>query len=351
MAMKKFVIIIVLAIVFFNVVLLSYIKHHHQHSALPHSNAIDVQVATVKSQSMPQQITEIGNLIAKDKVNISPEIAGQISAILFTSGETVAKNTPLIKLDDTVNQAQYNSALADLKLSELNYQRNKELAKTGMVSKQAVDQAKADLDDKQSNVSVKQTELDKMLLTAPYAGRLGAITISVGDYVAVGQNLVTLVNDDHLTVSYQVPENNLAKLKVGQAVTISSNAYPQQKFNGQVSYISPTVDEATRSLTVEADVPNPQHQLSAGLYVKVTQILGGEQQMLVLPEQTLVPTITGQMVYVVQQGKAVATNVTVGNRYQHVVEILSGLKIGDQVVSAGQQKLKDGADIKVVAGS
>lgn len=348
MAVKKISITVLMLAIVTAIVFAVYRQQQAPNSASANSQAVNVQLTAATLRDTPQEIDAIGSLIAKNKVAISPEIAGQVSQIMFKAGEIVQKGTPLIKLDDTINRAQYKAVQAELKLSQLHYNRVTQLAKKGLTSQQSVDQALADLRDKQSTVHVKHTELQKMILVAPFAGHIGVRNLSIGDYVAVGQALVNLVSDDQLTVSYNVPENELAKLKLGQRVLVSTSAFPGEQFTGNVSFISPTVDVDTRSIAVEAEVPNALHRLSPGLYVRVKQNLGDAEQSVVVPEEALVPTISGQIVYVVQKGKAVSTPVKVGVRFKHYAQILSGIKAGDRVVTAGQQKLKDGAAVKVV---
>ena len=214
------------------------------------------------------------------------------------------------------------------------------------LSQQALDQAKEELAENKAKADEKELLVEKMRLKAPFAGTVGSRTVSVGQYVSVGQTLVTLVNINSLKVIYHVPEVYLSQLKLGQTVEITSDALPGEKFSGTVNYISPSIDVATRTVAVHATVPNDAQQLAPGMFVKVEQELSERQNALVVPAEALVATISGSKVYVAANGHAVETSVTVGVRWGDAVEILKGLDVKDNVIIAGQQKLHDGSAIE-----
>ncbi len=327
----------------------AYYHFTHQAKQAPawHAKPTVVKVTPVTYQTLPNKIDAVGTLKALDKVKITAEVAGKVAKIDFVPGASVKKGTVLIQLDDTIFKADLKAAKADLVLSRLNYQRFENLAKRGLLAKQKSDEALADLEDKQASVDVKSTQLAKMSLQAPFDGLLGARLVSIGGYVAVGQALVTIVDINNLLLQYQVPEKYLAQLKVGQPVSIKTNAYPTQHFAGKVSFISPMVDEETRTVLLQATIPNGDHRLRPGLFVKLKQQLGLAKKSLVIPEESLIPAIEGEHVFVVEKGKAVTKRIKTGLRHGRWVQVLSGLKASDVVVTAGHQKLKDGAAVKI----
>ena len=342
--MKKFLTFIFLILIIAGV----YVVYHYAEkpSAEPAAkNVALVTVAKVQKMNIPRVVRAIGSLTASQAIQVSPQIAGQIEKIYFRDGSVVSEGTPLMQLDDTVDKAQLHSAEADLALSEMNFKRINRLAKTGATSEQELDKALADLKDKRAEVKVKQAMLDKMLLSAPFSGVLGASAVSAGEYVQVGQSLVSLTDIANLKVEYNVPENDLAQLKIGQTVTLTSSAFPQQKFTGTVSFVSATVNPVERTVSVHAKVANPNNVLSPGMFVQVTQKLGTIENALVIPTISLYTTIDGEKVYKVNDGKVTSVKVKVGERMNDTVQILKGVAVGETLVTTGQQNLKDGMEI------
>jgi membrane fusion protein (multidrug efflux system) len=237
-----------------------------------------------------------------------------------------------------------------LTYSEVDYHRKVLLGKQGAISQQAIDQALADLKTKNATVQQSQVEVDKMLLVAPFDGVLGKFNISPGDYVTVGQKIVTLTDIIHLRVEYSVSEKYLSQLKPGQQVKITTSAYPKNEFMGTVAFISPTINEQDHTISLYADVANDQRLLTAGLFVNITQQLGTEMNALIVSADSLVPVIDGQQVYKVINDKVLAVPVVIGQRIQNSVQITSGVSVGDKIVVAGQQKLKDGALVEIRKG-
>ncbi len=343
---KKTVVMIMIALVIFFLM-----KHHHNTAPLS-QDKIAVEMEQVKSGSIPIEAHVIGTLTASKNVEITPEMAGHVSKLFFQNGGVFVKQgTPLVQLDDTAYRAKLESDKANLVYSEMDYRRKTWLGKKGAISEQAIDQAVADLTTKKATVEQSQMEVDKMLLVAPFDGVLGKLNVSPGDYVTVGQKIVTLTDVMHLRVEYSVSEKYLSQLKLGQVVTVSTNAYPQKRFTGTVAFISPTVNTEDHTIAVYADLLNDQRLLTAGLFVNVTQELGIEKNALIISEAGLVPTIDGQQVYKIINDKVLAVPVTIGQRIQNSVEIISGLSAGDKIVTAGQEKLRDGALVQINASS
>lgn len=307
-----------------------------------------VEITNVEQQTIPVNITALGSLDANQSVDINPEIDGQIASIHFYNGQEVKKGKLLFQLDDSIAQAQLTAAKAKLKLSREDLKRSLRLLHHDAMSQQAVDQAAEAVSEDQATVHEKQVRVDKMQLRAPFNGVVGSRTVSVGQYVTVGQTLVSLVNTESLKVIYNVSQTYLSQLKLGQTVELSSDALPGETFSGTVSYISPAIDVATRTVEVHATVPNNAGQLAPGMFVKVAQELSERQNALVIPAEALVATISGSEVYVVKNNRAIETPVKVGARWNNMVEITDGLTLDEPVVKVGQQKLRDGSVVKVI---
>lgn len=315
----------------------------------PKASKIAVEVAKVAQGSITHHVTVVGTLEAPQDVVVSPEISGDIKKILFVPGQQVTAGTPLVQLDDSITKADLDSAKAGLALAKQKYERMKSLIDRGAISQQTFDEASSAYQTQLANVEVAQAKQDKTLIKAPISGTLGAIAVSAGNFVPANTKVTELVNLERLRVNYDLPQKYLAQLKTHLPVYISVNAYPGQKFAGHVSVVSPKVDSQTRGVPVEALIDNTNNQLRPGMYVEVIQDLGKSQDVLLIPQQSLMPAITGDSVYKIIDGdKSIKVPVTVGNSESGMVEVIKGLAQGDVVVTAGQQHLKDGSVVKIV---
>jgi membrane fusion protein (multidrug efflux system) len=337
------------------IAVLGYWYYGEHNSAAPATLNMDVSIpveaVTVQQQTMPISIKALGSLAADQQIEVSPEVDGQIAKINFHNGQDVKQGRLLFQIDDSVAHAQLTAAKAKLRLSKEDFRRNHRLLENDALSQQALDQAAEALAEDQAVVNERQLLVKKMQLRAPFDGTVGSRTVSVGQYVTVGQTLAPLVNTDSLKVIYNVSETYLPQLKLGQLVSVTSSALPGERFSGTVAFISPTVDVTSRTVEVHATVPNNAQQLAPGMFVNVEQQLGQRLNALVIPAEALVATISGSEVYVIQNGRAVETPVKVGARWGGNVEITSGLTAKQQIVNVGQQKLRDGSQVQIITAT
>jgi membrane fusion protein, multidrug efflux system len=307
-----------------------------------------VKTTIVKAQVLPLEARAIGTLVAPS-VDITPEMAGHIEKIFFKDGSVVKQGEPLILLDDAIYRAKHESAKARLIYSENNHKRMVLLGKQGAIAKQAIDQAESDLKEKQAEAKESEVTMNKMTLTAPFSGVVGQGKINLGEYVTVGQGLVTLIDHEHLRIEYTIPEKFLSSLKLGQTVKVISSAYPDKVFLGKVAFISPAINVENRSVSLYAEVDNKDRLLASGMFVNVTHSLGVTEQALLVPAKSIVPILEGAEIYKVVDGKAHAVKVVMGARVNDSVEILQGLAAGDEIITDGQQKIKTGTPVKLKA--
>ena len=325
---------------------LTFWVKHHGGKGNAHPDAMFVEVEKVKSAAIPLSLSAVGTLAAAHNIQIAPETAGQITKVLFQDGKFVTQGTPLIQLNDAIYKAKHDSIQADLNFSRSTYSKIEVLAKRGIISKQDLEKADADLKEKQAAFDESTALLSNMLLVAPFDGVTGKAMVSPGDYVSTGQALVSLTDTHHLRVEYSVAEKYFSLLKSGQTVIITTSALPGKEFKGHVAFISPTVNTENRTVSVYADVPNDNQILSAGLFVTVAQDLGLKDQALLVNPMSLVGTIDGHQIFKVVNGKAQAVTVEVGQRTKDSVEILKGVTEGDTIIVAGQQKIRDGEAVQ-----
>ncbi|HTQ01971.1 MAG TPA: efflux RND transporter periplasmic adaptor subunit [Casimicrobiaceae bacterium] len=311
------------------------------------SQAVTVEAVKVVTASMPQTITAVGSLRSDESVTLRPENAGRISAITFQEGQRVAKGAPLVRLDPAIPQAEYEQAKANFTLAQSKFDRAVDLAKRNYISGQAKDEAENNLKVAQASLQLAEAKLAKTDIRAPFSGIIGLRSVSIGDYVKEGADLVNLESIDPLKVDFRVPENYLRQVQPGQSLTITLDAMPGKSFDGKVVAVNPLVDAAGRSIVIRAQVPNPDTLLRPGIFARVRLITRDQADAMVLPEQAMVPQGSEQYVFKVIDGKAARVKIETGQRRDGMVEVVAGLVPGDTVVTAGQLKIRDGSAVRI----
>ncbi|MFZ2315635.1 MAG: efflux RND transporter periplasmic adaptor subunit [Gammaproteobacteria bacterium] len=339
--MKK----ILIAIVVLAVLTWGALKYW-RHTDVSGTDAVTVKTSAVTEVLLPLEVKAIGTVVAKS-IEITPEVAGHVDKVLFQDGTFIEAGTALIQLDDAVFKAKLASAKAKWVYSQNDYKRKALLGKQGAIAKQAIDQAEADFKEKEAEMQESDVMLNKMKLTAPFAGMVGQGRVNPGDYVTVGQGMVALTDTKHLRIEYNVPEKYLAAVKLGQSVKMIAAAYPGKEFMGKVSFISPTINTNNRSIALYAELPNPDNLLAAGMFVDVIQSLGTQAKTVMIPARSLVPALDNEQVYLLVDGHAKLNSVSVGKRMGDKVEILKGVSSGDTVITDGQLKLRNGMQVRV----
>ncbi len=310
-----------------------------------------VETVRVKARPLASQFETVGSLRADESAVIRPEVAGKIEKIHFTEGQRVPAGALLFSLDSALTQADLNEANANLENSRRANTRANELASKQLISHADLDKAKASLGVDQARAASARTHLSKTQIRAPFEGVVGLREVSPGDYVNIGQALVDLVRLDPIEVNFSVPEIELGRLAVGQKVNLRVDAYPDEKFAGEIVAIAPTIDAAGRSAMLRARASNSGLKLRPGLFARVQIVFATNPQALMIPEEAIWPQGEQKMVFVVNDGVAKLVPVTLGTREPGLVEVVTGLKAGDEVVTAGQLKLFDGAKVMTAAAA
>lgn len=308
-----------------------------------------VEIAPVTVGSITESIQTVGTLQAVASITVRPEMSGVIRRIDFGDGQSVERAAPLIELDQEELQAQANQAAAQEKIAHVTYERLKRLSgqQTTIVPAQQVDEARLALQAAAANSVLYAVRLKKSVIRAPFAGTLGLRRVSVGDYVQPGQDIVNLEDLRTLHVDFKVPEVWLSRLFVGQGLTVTTDAFPDVPFEGQVSAIDPRVEAVNRTVAVRAAVPNPTGTLRPGLFATVRLTLGREAQALLIPEEALFLQREKTMVFRMDNQIVRLTEIAAGARERGLVQVRAGLKEGDRVVRTGTHKLHDGLHVSL----
>ena len=322
------------------------VKGATQQAGVP---SVTVEATKVVTAPMPQTITAVGSLRSDESVTLRPETAGRISAITFQEGQRVAKGAPLVKLDAAIPDAEYSQAKANLTLAKAKFDRAVDLANRNYISGQAKDEAENTYKVAQATMELAEAKRAKTDIRAPFAGIIGLRSVSVGDYVKEGADLVNLESIDPLKVDFRVPETYLRQVQPGQSLTIALDAMPGKTFDGKVVAVNPLVDTAGRAVVIRAQVRNQDTTLRPGMFARVRLITKDQADAMIVPEQALVPQGTEQYVFKIIDDKAARVKVETGQRRDGKVEVIAGLVPGDLIVTAGQLKIRDGSPVTVTS--
>jgi membrane fusion protein, multidrug efflux system len=315
-----------------------------------------VSIAEAKSEVIPNLLKAVGDLAAVHQVNVTSDVSGRITGIMFEAGSTVKADSPLVQLFDAPDQGDLASFKAQAVVGQLSLDRAKQLAAKQFGPQSTVDQAQATYDQAIAGIAKTQALISQKLVRAPFDGELGVRHIEVGQYLTAGTMIVTLTDLSMLYANFTVTEKQSAQLKVGQTVRVVVDAYPSRNFEGKITTIEPQISADTRNIHVQATIANPDLILKPGMFTTTTVVLPDNPAVVTVPETAVDYTLYGDSVFLLTEKKdddgktsltAVRTFVRTGNRIEGRTEILSGVKPGDRVVAVGQLKLQSGAAVAI----
>ncbi|MGE5270186.1 MAG: efflux RND transporter periplasmic adaptor subunit [Thiohalocapsa sp.] len=313
------------------------------------STVVPVSTARVGTASMADRVTSYGNLVPVRSVEIVPNAPGQIQKILFADGEEVAAGTPLVVMDSRIAQAQVQSARAQAGAHQQNLKRTQSLQSQGLDSTYSLEQAQAQAAASQATLQIDLQRLDELTLRAPFRGTLGRRKVDVGAFLNSGQNIVRLDDTSQLRIEFRMPSSVTGRVTEDMPVYVELPEAHGPAVNGKLSFIDPAVSTDTRSVLLRAVVPNSGSQLRPGLYARVRLDLDVHPNALVVPDIAVSRDLGGAYVYLVDDNDiAHKRTITPGIADRNLVEVLAGLKAGDQVVTVGQFRLHEGDRVTIV---
>ena len=313
------------------------------------SGPVNVEAAKVVTARLVEEAVAAGTLRANETVTLRSEIAGRISRVGFTDGARVGRGTVLFALDNSVNTAEVEQARAELALAQSNFERTSDLAQRNFVSQSAKDQAAANLKVQDAKLKLVEARLDKSFIRAPFNGVMGLRNLSAGDFVKDGADLAVIEDISTMKVDVRLPERYLGRIKSGMPIQLAFDSMPGKTFTARLLAVDAQIDANGRSLLARGSLPNPDGALRSGMFAKARVVLRENPQALMLPEEAVIPQGNDVFVYRIESGKAMRTQIQVGQRSDGKVEVLKGLSEGDQVVTAGQLRLqRDGQEVKVI---
>lgn len=307
------------------------------------------QVVAVEArrQAVTESLSLVGTLVANEMIEIKSEIEGVIQEVGFEEGATVEEGRLLFKLDESKLATAAAAAEANFKLGKANFDRAQQLFKDSTISQQEYDQLAARFETAQSTLALRQRELKDARIFAPFTGVMGARYVSPGQVIKKDTLLGTLVDINPVKAEINVPERFANQLKVGQKIELAV-ASSGTRFSGEVYFISPQVDAATRTALVRARLPNPRHELKPGMFANLDLALQLRDAAVVVPEAALMMNADRASVYVVDKEQAAQLRmVKIGLRQSGFVEITSGVEAAELVIAEGIQKIRPGAKVKL----
>lgn len=320
------------------------------HPAPPHGGAPAQTVAaqTAQIQSWQPTMDLVGELRASEGADLSLQVSGIVQTLSFESGQTVEAGTTLLQLvaDDQI--AKLASLRATAELNAINLKRDIEQLKIKAVSQATVDTDQANLKNSEALVKQQEALVSYYTLKAPFTGRLGIRNVDLGQYLSAGTAVVTLQALDPLFADFFVPQKFFGRLKVGEPVSVTVDAYPGETFAGTVSAINSKVEGGSRNVKVRATLANHQARLVPGMFARISLNVGAPAPFVTLPQTAIVANPYGSTVFLLEKpadGEGLVareTFVKLGEARGDFIAVVSGVKEGDTVVVAGQIKLRNG---------
>src|SRR5262245_16714334 len=329
-----------------------------------------VTAEAARTEKWVERLSSIGTMIASQGVEVTSQVAGIVTEVGIESGTEVEQGAKLVQLDTSVEVADLASAVATEREAEVAYERQADLMQKRVTSEANLDTARAKRETAQAAVKRIQAVIAQKAIVSPFAGRLGIRKVEKGQYVSAGMPLVSLQALNPIRVDFPMPEQQIGKLRVGQQIELTVDAFPNQVFGGEIQSLDARVAQDTRTLLVRGLLPNPERKLLPGMFANVTVLVGEPTDVITVPRTAVTYSLYGDSVYVVKpappkEGKAASAPasgqppapepsliaerryVRTGQMREDRVAITFGLAKGEEVVTTGQLKLNPGASIRI----
>src|SRR3954463_4100016 len=315
-----------------------------------------VTTVVAKRETWPSTLSVIGSAAAIQGVTVSADLPGTIDKIHFESGQWVHEGDVLVDLDTRQERAQLASLEAQRDLARINYGRAQELVKSGVIARSEYDNATAQQKATEAQVGDIKAAIARKTIHAPFSGVLGIRQVSLGQYLAPGQAIVSLQTLSPIYVNFGVPQQDTGKIVAGHVLRVTNSDLPGMAFTGRIIALDSVINEQTRNIQVQAVVTNKDNKLRPGMFLQVELPLGSPREVMPLPASAINYAPYGDSVYIVGDMKDDKGNTYRGVRQQVVrvegsrgdqVGVISGLNPGDEVVSSGVFKLRNGAPVLI----
>ncbi len=320
----------------------------------PPPEAVTTLVA--REEQFPSTLKAIGSVASVQGVTVSADLPGVVSEISFESGTSVRAGAPLVRLDTRQEQAQLAAAEAQRELARLNLDRIGDLLPKGVVSRAEYDRVVAEHKQAEARVGESRATIERKQIRAPFTGVLGIRQVNLGQYLTGGSPVVPLQSLDPIYVDFAAPQQQVGPLRIGRELRVTAEGMAGPEFVGRITALDSVIDEATRNVHVQSTFANPDGRLRPGMFVEVLVTVGASESVIALPASAINYAPYGDSVFIVEDVKGPKGETYRGVRQQIVklgstrgdqVAILSGVKAGEEVVSSGVFKLRNGSAVQV----
>ncbi len=353
--------ILTLGILFAFIGALGFVKFRQIQTAMAAASSFKMPAEAVTSivarqEDWPTTMSAIGTVEAVHGVTVSADLPGTVDKIKFESGLAVHVGDVLVELDTRQERAQLAALEAQRDLAKVNYARMQQLVNEGVISRMEYDQATAQQRQTEANVAEIRATIERKTIRAPFSGILGIRKVNLGQYLAAGTPIVALQSLNPIYVDFGVPQQTAGQIRVGRTLRITSDELAGQAFSGRVTASDSVVDEGTRNVQIQATLSNPDGKLRPGMFVQVDVGVGANRSIVTLPASAISYAPYGDSVFIITDLKDPKGHTYRGVRQQCVkvdgsrgdqVAVVSGVKPGDEVVTSGVFKLRNGAAVQV----
>jgi membrane fusion protein, multidrug efflux system len=333
---------------------------YHQIQAASHSFMQPppeaVTTIVTKLENWPETLNVIGTVAAVQGVTVSADLPGTVDRILFESGKSVQAGDVLVELDTRQERAQLAAAEAQRDLARINFDRTKELVKQGVVAQMELDNVTAQKNATEAQVGEIRATIARKTIHAPFSGVLGIRQVNLGQYLSAGEAIVSLQSLNPIYVNFGVPQQEAAQVRLGRILRVTTDDAAHDEYMSRITATDSVVSEATRNIQVQTTLANPGNKLRPGMFVQVEVMKGADRSVVALPASAINYAPYGDSVYIVCDLKDPTGKTYHGVRQQFVklggsrgdqVAVISGVNPGDEVVSSGVFKLRNGVPVQV----
>jgi membrane fusion protein (multidrug efflux system) len=301
-----------------------------------------VDVDTARRQPVVDAVRATGRIEAVQAIELRPDEQGRVTELLFQEGQFVNRGTPLVRIDDAMLRASAERLKAERDLAKQQLDRVRRLREQNAASAADLERAEAGARSAEAALAMLELQIERTTVRAPFSGIVGQRFVSTGDYVTTASRLLTLQTVDPQRAVIEVPERHAVSLRNGQTVEFTVAAQPNRVFRAQVDFIDPVVQNENRTITVKGRAPNTNRLLRPGMFIEARLATATRPNAIVVPEDAVQPLRAANVVWAVTDGKASRRVVQLGVRSQGVVEIVSGVQAGEQVVVGGLERMAEG---------
>jgi membrane fusion protein, multidrug efflux system len=309
-----------------------------------------VVVAEATSETVSEKLSQVANIEANEMIDIKAEIDGIVQELSFNEGEPVKKGQLLVRLDETKLLAALDQIDANFKLAQANHERSKQLFDEKLISQQEHDQAAAVFQANKANLDFTRRQLQDARIHAPFDGVMGSRQISPGQLITKNTIISWLIDLDPVKVEFHVPERFLGQVTAKQRIEVNVEAFPQERFHGEVFFVSPYVDPTNRTALIKAFIPNPKLSLKPGMFGNLDLTLVVRERSTVIPEAAITQILTNSQAIVFSvdsENNAQMRKIKTGVRQSGSVEVLEGMQPGEKVIVEGLQKVVPGGPVRI----